>query len=244
MKNATLNSRQQQFGVLVTTTALLIAPVSFSAIAQSFPTTSVSLTFPTGDGRGAPGRTLGIGSRREGCIDPSSAISLTALTPTNNIVKTVAGNPSIYVYVPAVKGKEAIFRVIDKEAEDILYQTTVSLDSLPGIFKLSLPETVQLRSNVTYEWGFFIQCDPNNPLADEGIEGWLERAELTPEQEREIQQAAENPLEQAQLYAEAGVWNETLAIAVRVRNSHPTAWAELLESVGLAPEIAESPMIQ
>lgn len=155
----------------------------------------------------------------------------------------MTGNPSVYIYVPAYEEKEALFRIIDKQAEEIVYETEISLNNSPGILKLTLPETVQLESNMTYEWGFFVQCDPNDPVADEGVEGWIERTVVAPEIESEIEQAIQNPLQQAQLYAEAGIWNETLALLVQMRDSNPTVWAEFLESVGLTSDIAESPLI-
>ncbi|MEQ8384013.1 MAG: DUF928 domain-containing protein [Coleofasciculus sp. A1-SPW-01] len=40
-------------------------------------------------------------------------------------------------------------------------------------------------------------------------------------------------LQQAQLYAEAGIWHESLAIALQLRHTHPDVLAGLLQSVGL-----------
>jgi Domain of Unknown Function (DUF928) len=230
--------------VILSATTLTLSSGLSPAIAQSLPTAQASLRFPTGGDRGAPQRTTGPASRRESCSSQQQTIPLTAITPTNNVVKTIAANPSIYIYVPALTDKQAIFNVIDQQAEEVVYRTTISLNNSPGILKLSLPATVQLRPNKTYEWGFFIQCDPNDPIADEGIQGWIERTALSTDKESEIQQSKQSPLKQAQLYVEAGVWQEAIAILAELRNSNPVPWTELLESVGLEPEIARSPWIE
>lgn len=244
-----MNPKKRAIALLTTTLllaggAIAISPDTHLASAQSFPNPEASLNFPPDSDRGAPRRTVGTGVRGEGCRSERFTTPLTALTPTNNIVKTVAGNPSIYVYVPSYEQKVAFFHIIDPKTEEIIYETEISLSNLPGVIELHVPETVQLEANITYEWGFYVECDPDNPAADEGIEGWIERAELTPKQESDIQQVAENSLEQAQLYARAGVWHETLAIVARMRDTDSRLWVELLESVDLAPEIVESSIIQ
>ncbi|MDY6783977.1 MAG: DUF928 domain-containing protein [Cyanobacteriota bacterium] len=229
----------ERFAIASLATTLLLS-AGTSAIAQSAARVQFRLP-PGGDRSGAPNRTVGAGTRgREGCSSDESPLPLTALAPTNNVIKTVAGNPSIYLYAPAFKDKEAIFRLIDLETEETIYQVEIPLSDTSGILKLSLPDTVELQANATYQWGFFVQCDANNPIADQGIEGWVERTELTPQTESEIQQAASDPLNQAQLYAEAGIWNEAIALVAKARDSDPTAWVALLESVDLPPEIVES----
>lgn len=242
----TLSLARRGICALLPATALLLASGFSSARAQSFPTARASLQFPRGSDRGAPIRTTGPASRRESCSaqHQQQAIPLTALTPANNIVTTIAANLSIYIYVPQLTDKQALFNVIDKQTEEVVYITTVSLESSPGILKLNLPETVELQPNITYEWRFFVHCDPNDPMADQFVRGWIERTALTVEKEAEVQQFDRSPLQQAQLYARAEVWNETLDLVARSRYSNPEAWIELLESVGLSREIAGSSFIE
>jgi Domain of Unknown Function (DUF928) len=229
---------------LSTATLVLSSGLLLQTSARTFPDSLVSLQFPTGSNRGAPARTTGGASRSTPCTRQPGKIPLTALTPKNNISKTLAANPSIYIYVPALTNKTALFRAIDKETEEVVYSDTIALPNRSGILKLTLPETVVLQPDRTYEWAFFVLCNPEDPTADEGIQGWLERTEIAPEQQAKIEAAQQQLLTQAQLYAEFGLWNETLAILAQLRDSNPTEWTELLESVGLNSEIARSSFIE
>ncbi|NEP09396.1 MAG: DUF928 domain-containing protein [Symploca sp. SIO2C1] len=209
--------------------------------AQSFPPLLVSVEFPETRDRGAPERTRGAGSRG-GCPSESvDSTSMTALMPENNVGTTVAPNPTVYVYVPETKDKEAEFRVIDKQAEKVVYQTTFKLPNESALVKLSLPITVELKTNTDYHWDLYIMCEPGNSDKDEVIEGWLERISLSSDMKAKLQ-ATKQPLKQAKLYADAGIWNETLNIHVHQRDSHPHEWVKLLNSVGLGG-IAQAPII-
>jgi hypothetical protein len=73
------------------------------------------------------------------------------------------------------------------------------------------------------------------------VDGWIQRTELSPDLKTKIEQAT--PLEQAQLYAKARIWPETLMLASQLRSSKPDEWEELLNSVGLT-EIAQAPFIE
>lgn len=209
----------------------------------------ISVNFPqSSSDRGAPARTAGAGSRGNTC-DSSSEMqaedaSLTALTPQNNILKTVSPNPSLYLYVPPVKEKEAVFQVIDKQTEEIVYATTLTLNNrTASILKLSLPKDVQLKPDVTYHWGFFIICNPDDELQDEGIEGWIEVASLNAEIEQQLQRLKQDPIAQAKLYAQSGAWNETIALLAKQRDSHPQEWLELLKSVDLPEGVVNHPIL-
>lgn len=210
----------------------------------------ISVNFPqSSSDRSAPARSVGAGSRGSSCDETlelqAGDVPLTALTPQNNILKTISPNPSIYLYVPPAQGREAIFQVINKQTENIVYSTTLTLDhSTAGILALNLPEEIRLKPNVTYHWGFFIICNPDNELQDEGVEGWIEVEPLSTEMERQLKQVEQDPIAQAQLYAQAGAWNETMALVAELRDSNPQEWLELLRSVNLPEAAAKSPVIE
>ncbi|NES20831.1 MAG: DUF928 domain-containing protein [Symploca sp. SIO3E6] len=225
--------------------AILLFPSWSSPLrAQSFPQLLASEFPDTGD-KGAPPRTSGAGSRG-GCPSelveaPEDTIPITAVMPKNNVGTTVAPNPTVYVYVPQTKNKEAEFLVIDPQAEEIVHQATFKLPNETAIVQLNLPETVDLKTNTNYHWEFYLICEPGNREKDQWVEGWLERTSLSSDTEAKLQ-ATEQPLKQAQLYANAGVWHEALSIHVEERDFSPDAWVNLLKSVGLG-KIAQSPIV-
>ena len=64
------------------------------------------------------------------------------------------------------------------------------------------------------------------------IPGIVEKVPLTPEVEAQIS-ATQDLIEQAKIYANQGIWAETLSLAFSLRESQPQEWQELLASVRL-----------
>ncbi len=239
----------------LTTFALLSSLILVSeAIAQpqsqySLPQLQVNVTYPpTDDQRGSPPETKGSGSRG-GCQNPLSeakqdSLPVTALMPSNSRVTTVKPHPTIYLYVPQTSSQQAEFVLYDwtNRVRKPLYQAQFSISNASGIMKVNLPESVALQPGSTYVWQFHIICDPNDRSRDQYTEGALERINLTPQQQAKIEQVQQQPLVQAQLYANAGVWSETLEIVEQLRESSPNSWEQLLQSVGLS-ELAQQPIL-
>ncbi len=207
----------------------------------------VSLTFPPTADRGAPSRTTGGGTRQGGscgvAVQESISNRLTALAPSNNVITTVAANPSIYIHVPSFPEKEALFRVIDRDREEVVYQETLKLTGESGFLKLQLPDDVELAPNIKYEWGFFVLCNTDDPEQDRGVEGWIERLPMDTALQAQLE-GMEMSLEKAQVYAENEVWYETLEILLGRREEYPTEWLEFVTSVDLSPEMAASPIVE
>lgn len=212
----------------------------------------VSIKFPPTEDRGAPARTVGAGSRgNDACTNTNTATGnigndLTAIIPENNIETTVAPNPTVYVYVPQTMERKAEFSLVERESEKPVYQKTFSLVNHAGIVKIDLPKSVSLLPGNTYEWEFVIVCDQENREEDQSVDGWIERTSLTSEQANKLKKAKLNLLKQAQLYAEFGVWNESVNILTYLRDIRPQAnaeWKELLKSVNLDDNIVDAPIL-
>jgi hypothetical protein len=192
---------------------------------------------------------------------------LTALTPNNNVVTTVSGNPTLFWYVPKTEAKSAEFvlfdKVFDKDGEKLneIYRTIVAVKGTPGIVKLSIPASVSLERGKQYIWKFSVICESENgggaPFVagasenDGGapfVAGAIERTELNWMEQRKLA-AAKEPLEKAEVYAEAEVWQETLSLMAQLRYERPydfrvnNAWRELLSSVQL-DAIASEPLVE
>lgn len=242
----------------ITTVMIIISSLPTVTLAQAQPKTKLKIRFPKISNVGAPPRSSGTGARKTPCgfknfgkkevsnTEDVSGVSLTGLTPENNVVTTVASNPSIYVYIPKTVKKFVEFRMVDIKNEKVVYETTFPLSSNPGIMKVTTPKSVNLQPGNKYQWQFLVMCDPQDREADEMVEGWIQRTTLTPPQKKRLDQTKPESLEKAQLYAEYGIWNESMNILAGLRDRHSSAkelWIELLKSVKLG-HIAQNPLIE
>ena len=207
------------------------------------------LTFPRTP-VGAPRRSIGGGTRgREtpppSCINKNSPVI--ALSPHNNVVTTVSDQPTLYWYIPKTSAKSAEFVLSDNEGQTV-YETTLALKGIPGVVKLSLPQTVALETGKKYEWTFALKCNSDNEVPQVWVRGDIERTVLNSAQKAQLA-ATKEPIKQAEVYANAGIWQETLSILAQLRRDRPgdrdvkTAWKDLLESVELK-DIANEPLVE
>lgn len=197
---------------------------------------SHALEFPPTSDRGAPARTGGGGVRGGGCT-ASDRTMLTALMPNNNIGTTTADSPTLFFYVPKFPSKNAEFLLVDENGDDV-YQTKVNLPASSGVMRISLPEQTDdgkplLKAGKNYSWAFSIVCDAKDRTRDLITEGRVRRVPLNTELATALKTANTDALKQAELYAKAGIWQETLELAASVRQSNPQVWRDLLKSVGL-----------
>ncbi|NES76360.1 MULTISPECIES: DUF928 domain-containing protein [Okeania] len=227
------------WGLLALATSPII--VTFSGVqlvqAQSTAELLISVEFPSGPQRASSGRTRGGGTRAPESYCTPGQTKLTALMPGDNVGTTVADHPKFFVYVPEHKAESAEFEVFDKSGKSI-YLTKLDISETSGIVKLALPKNVSLTTNKEYTWRFAMICDEWDHSANESVEGIVKKVEISSDLENSLKNAS--PLEQAEIYAKAKIWNETIATVAELRNSYPTEWEELLTSVGLH-EIASEP---
>ncbi|MEB3338633.1 MAG: DUF928 domain-containing protein [Leptolyngbyaceae bacterium] len=207
--------------------------------AQPDPAWKVSLQFPPAPNRGAPASTAGGGKRGVSCI-PKNQLPLTSLVPINQVGVTTALNPTLFWYVPRTTAKTAELLVVDDQANE-LYRQEFNLPGGAGILKLNLPETVGLKAEKTYNWRFSLVCDPEDRGGNESVKGAFQYVPLSADLQRSLANTKE-PLKQAELYAQARIWHETLAVVAELRDEQPQQWEELLRSVGLRA-IAKEPFL-
>ena len=153
----------------------------------------VSLKFPDTSDRQAPSTTGGGGSRGLGvasCIESGETTLNTspkALVPKTDLSKTIAENPSLFVYVPQTTAKSAKFIVRDNNGKEIYHSEFVPPET-SGIVKLTIPETVSLETEQEYHWELVLMCNQTNYLASENkyIDGFLLRTQLNSEQQKQL----------------------------------------------------------
>lgn len=224
--------------------AFCVALVSFSLVTPQLQRPSLAVKFPPTQRVGAPRSTGGGGTRggpRSGLVQ-----QLTVVAPNNNLWTTVSATPTLFWYIPSNNGECANFTIFDSNDEEV-YQTTLALKGTPGVVKLSIPAAVSLKTGNTYRWTLSLECNSDEWNPDQTVEGAIKRTELSRAQKAQLA-AARQPLQKAQVYANAGVWQETVTILAQLRQTRPydrnirNAWRELLGSVGLQA-IANEPLV-
>ncbi len=189
------------------------------------------------------------GTSRGPCNLPSNQQAITLLPNTNNgLGLTVNPHPTFFVYIPQTSAHTALLSLMDNETGEMI-EVPVDLNATETIIQIDLPkETKPLQVGQTYNWSVGLICQsgavtlaPNSVLD----EGEIKRVELEPSLNNPF--GNEPSLELAALYADNGIWFDTLTTLAQLKRSQPndlaytTAWTELLKSVELE-DIATYPL--
>jgi hypothetical protein len=151
------------------------------------------------------------------------------------------------LYIPQTAAKSAEFEIYNAQGKRV-YQTTLVLQGLPGVVKLSVPRSLGLKIGQEYDWTLRLDDNPEIEEQNRLVGGKIKRTALTSTQKAQLA-AARQPLKQAEVYAKAGIWQETISILAQLRHDRPSdrninaAWEELLESVELK-HIANTPLVE
>lgn len=191
--------------------------------------------------RGTAPPSAGGATRGETCLKGSK--QLTSLMPQARIGLTYSSNPTFYWFVPPSPATAAKFLLLSNDDATVVYETTLSLPSQPGVISFTLPSTTGLEVGKQYHWYLVVRCGETDQGANPSVEGWVER--ITPESEVSIQLEKATPAERAKLYADNGIWYEAVTTLAELRRTRPddtiaiAGWTELLKSVGLDAIAAE-----
>jgi Domain of Unknown Function (DUF928) len=221
---------------------------------QPKPTTASPVKFkrPPLSPRGAPGNRKG-GGTRDGYICSVLDINepLIALVPSVEPEPTIShvwgltleASPTLWFYVPYQPKdiKVGELEIWDETHPDPrkyqqIYQGNFTVTNTPGAIALSLPSTVKLEPNKNYHWYLSLQmkCNGGNQSVD--VNGWIQRVKLNNNVSMP-QQSSER--ERVILYAQEGIWYETVTLLAQLRRRHPETetlladWQQLLTDVGL-----------
>ena len=217
-----------------------------SAIASSV---NVSLNFKVPK-RGAPRSTAG-GASRGSCLrssqQPTTKV-LTAVVPRTQLGLTLAEHPSFFAYVPQSPAQVAGFLLLSDDDTEVVYETTFALSSKAGIVRFDLPTSAPaLQVGKQYHWFMTTLCDATSGLSGSPtVEGWIERSTPDGALTKALQKTL--PGNRPNLYAEAGIWHETLATLADLQQQYPknskflNDWREVLKTVGLNA-VATEPLV-
>ncbi len=201
--------------------------------------------------RGAPRSTAG-GASRGSCLLDSSRLPgakmLTPLVPPTRLGLTVADHPSFFVYVPQSSAQTAGFLLLSDDDTEVVYETTFALPTQGGIVRFDLPaDAPALQVGKQYHWFVTTLCDATTGLSGSPtVEGWVERSTPDSSLTKTLQKTL--PGNRPTVYAEAGIWHETLSTLADLQQTNPrnskflNDWRDLLQSAGLS-NISTEPLV-
>ncbi|NJK48594.1 DUF928 domain-containing protein [Candidatus Gracilibacteria bacterium] len=197
------------------------------------------------DPKGTPSSEGGTGSRGD-CS--TTEIPLTRLVGSKSLELTVSDRPTFWFYIPytAKEAPYGEFFLQDRKG-NTLYHDRVKLSKSPGVVGFTLPAQVApLAIEQKYSWYLTIDCPqrqnaPSKFPSPAFLTGEVQRIELTSELKNRIE-TAKTPLEKVKIYAQNGIWYETLTELANLYLIQPAltkTWADLLKDVGLEKLIQE-----
>lgn len=177
-----------------------------------------------------------------------------ALLPSSQIGLTVTASPALFVNLPQASTKSAEFTLTeaqDGQLGEEVYRTMLELPEKPGVASLTLPKekaaSSLLKVGKRYQWELSLICDSSDRAKDVVIQGEIQRVELSLTLANQLEKAA--PQDRPTIFANAGLWYDTVASLAQLRETNPTDpklaedWKTLLQSVGLDTAIAQSPLV-
>lgn len=202
--------------------------------------------------RSLPGRREGGGTRGPACVQGSP--NLTVLLPQTNLGLTTVAYPQFFWFTPKTLAKSIQFTLYQGTDQDptqeIVYETTLNTPAQPGVMGLTLPKDANvppLSVGRDYFWTVSLLCQPDDPTKNIEAEGWIQRVPVESALAEDLKVV--KPGDRPQLYAQNGIWFETLATLAELRcantqNSALTkSWSQLLSSAKL-DRLAEQPLSQ
>jgi Domain of Unknown Function (DUF928) len=227
--------RSQPLTASLLAVLLLFCSYSAPASAQTNANPPKRIVYTPPDRKGTPPAGNQTGSRGN-C--PKTEIPLLALGGNSGYTLTISESPTFWFYIPYTsdRAKSGEFELQDESGKTV-YQTPVSLPSSPKIVPVRLDRALQ--PNRQYRWYLAINCSSQPSLegiASEGyVTGLVERILPTAELEH-LLKTAQTPLERLQIYAQNGIWYDTIAQLAQFYLEQPTwesTWQDFLENVGL-----------
>lgn len=186
---------------------------------------------------GIPRTTAGGASRSGTCLTEKTA--LTALVPTpTRMSLTTQERPTFFLYLPKTNAQLAEFTIKDVDEKDV-FRTTIPISGKNGLLSFQLPSTAPtLEVGKDYQWFFNVICQPSDRLRDDFVTAWVRR--ITPNPSLTNSLRTTSPRQRPNLYAQAGIWQDTLTALTELRRIRPNdttvndEWNSLLRSVGLS----------
>lgn len=179
------------------------------------------------------------GASRGQCLNTGTSVTaLVPLTPQGKLGLTVSGNPTLFFEIRQtnIVINVADFAVVDKDNKPV-YKTTINLPEKSGAIGVTIPTlntSEELQVGKSYKWGFALICDPQKRDQDISETGIIQRVNR-PDLAAKIEQTPAR--ERYLVYAQAGIWQETLSSLAELRLANPqdaelvNEWKNIWDSV-------------
>ena len=183
--------------------------------------------------RGAPATRVDGGSRGSGV----SLTCLTVLAP-DGVALTIQEQPSLFWFQSQPVDTHFELTILEENTIQPLLHVRLPDARKAGIQRLNLTDfDVKLSIGIEYEWVVALVVDQDSRSKDVIASGWIKRVDPSPSLKSRLAGAAKNDL--PYLYAEEGIWLDTLAAESDLVERRPDdkllqqERAALLEQVGL-----------
>ncbi|MBV6628069.1 MAG: DUF928 domain-containing protein [Rivularia sp. (in: Bacteria)] len=167
---------------------------------------------------------------------------------------TTSNYPTFWFFVPYDKSSitkmEFVIKDESQKPSKTVYRTLLNKPDKPGIISVSTNKAIKpLQADKTnYHWFLKVKykCSPEKPEQLEAVDGWIQRTKLDSTFTQRL--ASATPLQRAALYAEKGIWYDSLTALAELRLSKPqnaslmAGWESLLKSEDL-DSFANYPLI-
>ncbi|MEM9004017.1 MAG: DUF928 domain-containing protein [Cyanobacteria bacterium P01_F01_bin.86] len=172
--------------------------------------------------------------RRQNTATQASNIML--LAPTSFVGLTVSEHPDLFLYADQTLARQLFVSLEDNQGE-VLYQGFQTLTTDTGLIPIELPaDTPNLEMDRIYQFSVVAMCEESLRPDDPIMTTYVQRVSTPRATTLETQASF---YDQAVLYADAGIWYDTLiSLAAGLRNEpenevFTVAWESLLMSGGL-----------
>jgi hypothetical protein len=184
---------------------------------------------------------------------------LIALVPTYKLTtgevmgvqQTTSSYPTLWFYLPysLTPERPAELRLeVPATGKYVTQKTVLRLtQAQPGIIGIQVP-TVEgpMKIGQRTDWTFVVLCDTRDFSANKFVNLSVQRIEAP----QSLQQQLANtlPIDQAVLYAGAGIWENALTTLATLRSQTPNqsdmiaAWAQLLGAINLPNDLIQQPV--
>lgn len=231
------------------TAATLTAILGLSSVLIAFTPAEARITFKAPASLGLPGRRVAGAARDSQCLADTGSKRLTAIMPQSNVGLTTVANPVLLFYVPKTSTQAALELVIlDENKNNVVTKQYYKPSGKAGVVSIPVT-TASLETGKQYRWSFSVICNAKARSHDRVVEGAIKR--IQPEAQLATQLKNANPQQLPHLYANAGIWQDSIATLARLRTSRPNDpelkadWEALLKTEGTElAEVVSAPFLQ
>lgn len=178
-------------------------------------------------------------SANRGCRNNLANV-ITLIVPTNHIAQTVSSRPVLYYFLHQKETVEATLSLAEIDGKNAIVERSIKLDQ-PGINGIKLPPEVQLKVNQEYIWTITLICNKKRPSANREIQALIKRVAVPIKLFEQLKKITSSR-ERSQLYAQYGMWYDTLA-SLSFSKEGVEDLQKLLEQIGLPIELTKDSSI-